>query len=223
MKAKPTLPPPARKSQPATSGEIDEAIKALTQEDTERLEQAALNRINRIRRAANGRSHEDLIQEAFTRILDGTRHWYKTGRATFTQCLNGVIWSVASEWAGHRERNKDLPEYALLESVLSRTDEAGKTVSPFDRLQEPSLTAEEEMIEARVSAESEAENRALVEKIEAAFANDEKASILLMGFQDGMDGPAIRAEFEMSEKEFRTTMRRIQRGVRKMMDEDHGR
>jgi hypothetical protein len=38
-----------------------------------------------------------------------------------------------------------------------------------------------------------------------------------------MDGPAIRAEFGMSEKEYRTTMRRIQRGVRKMMDEDHGR
>jgi DNA-directed RNA polymerase specialized sigma24 family protein len=218
MKVKPTPPAPARKSQPATRGEIDEAIKALTQADTERIEQSAVNRIYRIRGAANGRSHKDLIQEAFTRILDGTRQWYKD-RVSFTNFLIGAIYSIASEWAGHRERNKELPEYALLESVLSKTDEDGKTVSPFDGLREPRLNAEEEMIDA----EAEAENKALVEKTEAAFEHDEKASILLMGFQDGMDGPAIRAEFGMSEKEYRTTMRRIQRGVRKMMDEDYGR
>lgn len=218
MKVKPTPPAPTRKSQPATRGEIDEAIKALTQADTERIEQSALNRIYRIRRAANGRSHRDLIQEAFTRILDGTRQWYKD-RVTFTDFLIGAVYSIASEWAGHRERNNELPEYALLESVLSKTDEAGKTVSPFDRLREPRLNAEEE----RIDTEGEAENKALVEKIEAAFEHDEKASILLMGFQDGMDGPAIRAEFGMSEKEYRTTMRRIQRGVRKTMGEDYGR
>ena len=219
MKVKPTPPTPARKPQPATRGEIDQAINALTVEDTERIEQSALNRIYCIRRSANGRSHDDLIQEAFTRILDGTRHWYKESGITFTQCLVGAIWSIASEWAGHRKRHKELPEYALLESVLSNTDEDGKTVSPFDGLQEPALNPEAELIDA----EREAENKALVEKIEAAFADDEKASILLMGFQDGMEGPAIREEFGMSDKEYRTTMRRIQRRVRKMMDEDHGR
>jgi len=222
MKAKPTPSPAACKPQSATRADIDQAIDALTHEDTERIKQTALNRIDRIWRAANHRSHEDLFQEAFKRILEGKRHWYKD-RVSFTHCLIGAIWSIASEWAGHRKRNADLPEYASLESVLSRTDEQGRTVSPFDGLQAPGLNIEEEMIEAVVSAEREAENKALVAKIEAAFADDEKASILLMGFQDGMDGPAIRAEFGMSEKEFRTTMRRIQRGVRKMMDEDHGR
>jgi DNA-directed RNA polymerase specialized sigma24 family protein len=221
MKAKPTTPPPVGKPQPATRGEINQAIRALTQEDTERIEQAALNRIDRIRRAANRRSHEDLIQEAFTRMLDGTRHWYRDRGVTFAQCLIGAIWSIASEWAGHRNRNKEFPEYAQLESDLSKTDEQGRVVSPFDGLQEPSLNAEEEMIEADASTEREAENRALVERIEATFEDDEDASILLLGFQDGMDGPAIRAEFGISEKEFGTTMRRIQRGVRKMMDENH--
>jgi hypothetical protein len=222
MKPKPTPPLPPRKSQPATRDEIDEAINALTPEETERIERVALNRIARIRRAANRRSHEDLIQEASTRILDGTRHWRKDSGITYTKCLIGVIWSIASEWAGHRARNQALPDYALLESDLSKTDEEGRTVSPFDGLGEPSLNTEQEMIEADATAEREAENKALVENIETAFADDEKASILLIGFQDGMDGSTIRAEFGMSEKEFRTTMRRIQRGVRKMMDEDHG-
>ena len=220
MKVKPTPPHAARKPQPATRGEIDQAIDALTPEDTARIEQSAQNRIYTIGRAAsNGRSPDDLIQEAFTRILDGTRHWYKDNGVSFTEWLVGAIYSIASEWAGHRKRNKMRPDYALLESVLSKTDDDGKTVSPFESIPESRLNAEEELIDA----DREAESKALAEKIEATFADDEKASILLMGFQDGMDGPAIRAEFEMSDKEYRTTMRRIQRGVRKMMDEDYGR
>jgi DNA-directed RNA polymerase specialized sigma24 family protein len=211
----------APKPQPATKAEIDQAIEALTDEDTERIEQTALNRINRIWRAANGRSHDDLIQEALTRILDGTRHWYK-GQVCFTLCLVGAIRSIASEWAGHRKRNKELPEYASPESDHLRTDDQGKTTSPFDDLRSPALNVEEEQIEADMTAEQEAENKTLADKIEAAFADDERATIVLMGFQDGMDGPAICAAFEFSEKEFRTTTRRIQRAAKKIMDEHHG-
>ena len=151
MKGKPTPLQPSPKSQPATKAEIDQAIEALTDEDTERIEQTALNRINRIWRAANGRSHEDLIQEAFTRILDGTRQWCK-GRVSFTQCLIGAIWSIASEWAGHRKRNKELPEYASPESDLLRTDGQGKTTSPFDALRSSALNVEEEQIETVITA-----------------------------------------------------------------------
>jgi hypothetical protein len=222
MKGKATPSQPAAKPQPATRTDIDQAIEALTAEDTERIDQTALNRINRIgRRAANRRSHGDLLQEAFTRILDGTRQWHKD-RVSFTQCLIGAIWSIASEWAGHRKRNKELPEYASLESDLTRTADSGKTTSPFEVIQSPALNIEEELIENSINAEREAENKVLADKIEAAFAGDERATIVLMGFQDGMDGPAIRSEFEFSEKEFRTTTRRIQRRVKKIMDENHG-
>ena len=222
MKTKPKSSPSPPESQPAAPGEIKQAIEALTLEDTERIEQASVNRIHRIGRAANGRDSEELMQEAFTRILDGTRHWYKD-RVSFTQCLIGAIWSIASEWAGHRKRNSDSPEYASLESDLTRTDDEGNSISPFDKLRDPALSAEQELIEASASAQREAQNKALVEEIEKAFADDEKASILIMGFQDGMDGPAIRADFGISEKEFRTTMRRIQRRVRKLMERHHAR
>src|SRR5689334_14940599 len=76
MKPKTKPAPAPRKPEPATPGAIREAIEALTREDTERIEQSALNRINRIWRAANGRSHDDLMQEALIRILDGKRRWY---------------------------------------------------------------------------------------------------------------------------------------------------
>src|SRR6185312_2135176 len=100
-------------SQPAksaTHAEIIQAMESLTNEDSERLEQVALNRIIRIgRRAAKGRTHEDLLQEAMTRTLESQRQWYpkNVGIVPF---LVGVVWSIASEWAGHRERNPDRPE-----------------------------------------------------------------------------------------------------------------
>src|SRR5580704_7492227 len=128
MKVKPTQPQAARKPQPATRGEIDQAIEALTPADTERIDQSARNRIYAIGRAANGRSHDDLTQEAFARILDGTRHWYKDNGVGFSDWLVGAIYSIASEWAGHRKRNKKQPDYALLESVLSKTDDDGKRI-----------------------------------------------------------------------------------------------
>lgn len=221
MRGKTVISRSAREPQPATSADIEQAINALTDEDNERIEQSALNRIARIGSAANGRSHGDLIQEAFFRILNGTRHWYKE-RVSFADCLIGVIWSVASAWAGHRKRNKEKPEYATPETVLSKTDDQGKCVSPFDSLRDPTPTVENEMIETEISAEQEAECKVLADKIEAAFEDDERATIIIMGFQDGMGGPEIREAFDFSEKEFRTTLRRVQRGAKKILDEHNG-
>ena len=76
--------------------------------------------------------------------------------------------------------------------------------------------------QALIRAEREAEDEMLVKQIEAAFANDDKASILILGIQDGMDGPSIRAEFGLSEQEYKTTMRRIRYGVNKIMEKRNG-
>jgi hypothetical protein len=73
-----------------------------------------------------------------------------------------------------------------------------------------------------VRAERETTNKALLEEIEAKFAHDDKASILILGFQDDMDGPSIRAEFGISGQEFKTTMRRITYGVNKLMEKRNG-
>jgi RNA polymerase sigma factor (sigma-70 family) len=217
-KTKTSTAPP--KPEPASAADIEQALRALTLEDTERIRQYAANRVHRIRRAANGRSQDDLMQEGLFRLLDGRRHWDK--RISFTQCFIGIIRSIASEWASHRERNEELPEYAHLEADLRKTNDEGRDVSPFDGLAEPSPNAEHSLVWAEVTAEREAENKALVQEIEAAFASDDKAGILILGFQDGMDGPVIRVAFGISEQEFKTTMRRIRYGVNKIMEKRNG-
>jgi len=96
----------------ATSAEIIRAMESLTDEDSERLEQVAINRIVRIgRRAANGRTDEDLLQEAMTRTLERQRHWYP-GNVAFVPYLVGVVWSIASEWAGHRDQRRNSPTWS---------------------------------------------------------------------------------------------------------------
>src|SRR5438045_4062723 len=106
-KAAPQPPP-----RTATADEVLRAIDALTEADFLRLNEEARCRIIRIgRRAANGRTQDDLLQEAVTRLLDGRRTWYPENVA-FVSYLMGVIKSVASAWARHRKRNREAPEYA---------------------------------------------------------------------------------------------------------------
>lgn len=199
----------------ATQAEIVAAMESITDQDSERLEQVAVNRIIRIgRKAANGRDHEDLIQEAMERTLAGQRVWYPA-RVAFVPYLVGVLWSIAGEWAGHRKRNLGSPEYAALESQITKEDEEGNDLSPFAALGDPRPTVEEAMVEA----DTEAEQEALARAIEEHFVEDENASLVVMAWQEGMDGPAIQRDFGFSETTYRSTVRRIKRNSKKIMED----
>jgi DNA-directed RNA polymerase specialized sigma24 family protein len=199
----------------ATQAEIIAAMESITDEDSERLEQVAINRITRIGpKAANGRSHNDLIQEAMERTLERKRIWYPA-RVPFVEHLLGAIRSIASAWAGHRKRNPGSPEYAAVESQITREDDEGNSVSPFAELGDSRPTVEEAMIDA----DTEAEQAALLKAIRAHFAEDENASLVLMAWEEGMDGPAIQKDLGFSETTYRSTVRRIKRNSKKIMED----
>jgi DNA-directed RNA polymerase specialized sigma24 family protein len=141
---------------------------------------------------------------------------------SLTQYLLGVIWSIASEWAGYRERNKNVPEFAGLESQLTKTDDEGKQVSPFDGLATTDLNPEQALAKAEAYAERERHSEAFMERIRAEFADDVPASLVIDGMLDDLDGAEIRETLELSEKEFKATMRRIQRHVKKLMEQSNG-
>jgi hypothetical protein len=221
MKGKPQKAA-ARAKRPAAQDEILKAIEALSDADTERLEQFAQNRIYRIGRGAVGRNYEDLLHDAMIRLLEGFRHWYPDEGVTFVQCLMGVIRSLSSGWAGHRKRNLDSPEYAALESEKSIRNNEGQLTSPFETIRDKEANVEEGAIDAEAERARLADCKALAEAITADFAEDEPASLVLMGFEDGMDGPTIRSTFDMTEPQFRTVTRRIQRRARKIMEDFYG-
>jgi hypothetical protein len=57
-------------------------------------------------------------------FVTGRRVWYPA-QVAFVPFLVGVLWSIAGEWAGHRKRNLGSPEYAAVESQITKKDEGG--------------------------------------------------------------------------------------------------
>jgi RNA polymerase sigma factor (sigma-70 family) len=193
----------------ATPDEVHRALASLSEADLVRLAAYAQNRISAIGPfAAHGRDRDDLLQEAATRLLDGRRNWYPE-RVDIVKYLIRVIESIASEWASHRKRNRSSPEYASLESEVSKKDDEGQLISPFAAVPAAGSNVEEQIID-------DAESKALADEIEKEFADDEPAGLVLLAWQSGMKGPQIQKDLGWTETEYRTTVRRIQRRAQKI-------
>jgi hypothetical protein len=78
---------------------------------------------------------------------------------------------------------------------------------------------EEQTAEAAI----EAECKALADGIEASCAEDEDASMVILGWRSDLDGPDIQKEFGWTETRYRTTVRRIQRRVQKIVERHYRR
>jgi len=212
-------PAPQLPTTRATSQQISREINVLAQHESVRLMAFAQNRISRIGpRAANGRTADDLLHEAVIRLLDGTRNW-NPENVDIAKCLIGTMRSIASAWAAHRKRNAARPEYAALESGWGKVGESENCPSPLDIVKAVGLNAEEMAIEKEI----EAERKGLADEIAASCAGDRAASMVIVRFESGMDGPAIQLDLGWTPSEYRTTVRRIQRRAYKIAENRHGR
>ena len=95
--------------------------------------------------------------------------------------------------------------------------------SPFETIASPAPNAEESAVENAARATELAESKRLADAIVESFGDDEPATYVLMGFEDGLSGPEIRAALNMSEPQYRTVTRRIQRRAKKIVGEFYGR
>lgn len=187
---------PAEKA--ATEAEIIDSIELLTQAETVRLEKYAEYRIWIIGpRAADGRGHRDLLQQAYTQFLSGDRKWNRD--KPFTVVLFGAIKSISNHWATQCD-----PEQPKTESELLITGEDGSKHSPFEEIAskdfDPTLQIEIEQI---------------LERIDKIFARDDEALLVIDGWRKQMTGPEIKEDLGLSQTEFETITRRIRRTVTK--------
>jgi hypothetical protein len=214
-----TQPGPELQMRQAVSQQIAHEIDVLSKHESVRLMAYAQNRISRIGpHAANGRMADDLLHEAVTRLLDGTRNW-NPENVDIAKCLIGTMRSIASAWAAHRKRNAGRPEYAALESGSGNAGEPEHCRSPLDMVKAAGLNVEEMAIEKEI----EAERKALADEISASCIGDRTASMVIVRFESGMDGPAIQEDLGWTPSEYRTTVRRIQRRANKIAENRHGR
>jgi hypothetical protein len=107
MTAVSTMDIPTTGPDPATSlslAEAEAAIRALTDDD-----KASLMTIAMMYAGKTPYEHEDLVQEAVCRVLDGKRVWPRGLEPV--KFLWGVVRSISSEWKKKRKPPKIIPEW----------------------------------------------------------------------------------------------------------------
>lgn len=170
----------------------------------EALPPAGWLRLNKIARTLGrhaGIEPTDLLQEAFRRVLDGTRRCPR--EVDVQRFLAGVMRSIASDWSKARKRWQRLvlvAPAAMLETVVLQARDLRR--DPLDRL----------------IAEEEASR--LIVALRGLFTDDAVALTLLEGMLEGLEGEALRALTGLSETEFASKRRLIRRRIDKAFPKD---
>lgn len=169
--------------------EIRKAIRALKPADFLRLHKVA-------RALCRGAAFEadDLLQEAFHRALDGTRHCPR--HVEVVQFLVGAMRSIASDWSKARRRR---PEMSLVTS-------AGD-------LREVIVQVCDSRPDAHEQLASDQEEACLRTAVCNLFSDDAVARRMVEGIMDGAQGAELRALTGLNETEFASKRRLVRRRI----------
>lgn len=178
----------------ASADEVRAAVETLTKPQLVKLALYARARIAALRRRAQGRDQDDLLQEALAATLSGKRNWYRR-RVDFVGHLIGAMRSIASAWA---EKFDDHTPY--LESELATTNEQGEPVTPVSSVSDPAPPVER-VLDAQFELAA----------IQALFKNDSNVILVMEGLREGMTAPEIQSHLGMSEKDYNAALKRMRR------------
>ena len=171
----------------ASTNEIVDALKRLSDADLRRLEMSA--RIRTI--GHNELDWRDLFNEAVDRLLNGSRRWPRD--ITLVTCLRETMRSIISDYRRGR-RNR----LVLLETELQPGDDRS-----YDIVENtPDLTG---------NPERQASAAEILANIEAVFRDDPEAMFVIAGMASGKSPTEIQKEADMNPTQYATTQRRIRR------------
>lgn len=173
-----------------SSEEVEAAIKGLSDEDMLRLEKAARYFAKGLGRQSHGRDYQDLLQEGLTSLLEGRRAW--DGEIDFSDLLHGVIKSIAWAWRTKSSRR-----------------EGDLTLSWDDLSLESDLKSDADTMDKFIN------DRQIVEQLESHFSKDRVVLEIMGGWQAGMKGPEIREALDLTEDQYRASVRRMRRNLPK--------
>ena len=183
----------------ATDAEVRAAIDALSKADAIRIKQFARKRGQLLQWRVGGPTWEDLIQEAVTRALTGSRRWNKS--VPFVSFLLGIIRSISSHSARQISKRKEISEIDLITE-----DHEGVERNPFALAE----TAEPDPHEELTAQE-------LLVRIDALFDKDAEALLVIAGMREGLTGPEIRELLELDQRKHETIVKRIRRTLRRKL------
>jgi DNA-directed RNA polymerase specialized sigma24 family protein len=181
----------------ATLAEVEAAIAALSDPDLYRLREFAERREFMLQEKARGR---DLLGEAFERLLRGSRKWDKT-KIGFLAFLYGAMRSIAYSWLNEKTSPVEAP---LIASALVVEDDEGKLSDPVADFARPAADASALLVYLET-----------FEQIDLLFADDEEVRMVIEGFREGLDPPAIRDLWGFSQPKYNAIIIRMRRKMRR--------
>ena len=164
------------------------ALNRLSEADLRRLEQIARYRSLGL----SDLDWRDLLQEAVTRLLAGSRRWPRD--VPLAVFLRETMRSIVSDYWRRRRTN-----VILLEADLLRTEDAGRR-DIVESAQDPSS-----------NPEREASANETLARVEEVFQDDSEARAVIIGMANGKSPKEIQEETSMTPKRYATTQRRIRR------------
>jgi hypothetical protein len=170
----------------ATDAEIEAAIRALSPADALRLQRVATFRARALAGLGLGQGGDDLLQEAITRTVAGSRRWRKD--VPFVKHLIETMRSIASH------AREELHEARF---VSTTSDAAQQSPGPICKTDAERLSAAREKLE----------------QISARFHDDDAVGLVLEGMADGMTGPDIQRDLKITPQHYETIVLRLRRGI----------
>ena len=183
----------------ATFDEVRAAIAALSPTDIHRLLKFAAFQVLKLRGKRGVSEGADLLNEAFERLLTESRTWYQN-KVEFMGLLFGAMRSIADSWG----RKVSPTERAVPFSTLLKANKDGELYDPTEDFSCPLPDAAQMTL-----------YKDTLDHINALFANDEEARMMLEGFMDRMTPAEIRGLWEWPKEKYNAIIVRMRRHLAK--------
>lgn len=172
-----------------------------------------LNRLNAVARllhGSTGMGSADLLQEAYSRASAGSRSWSRG--IDVVKFLIGAMESIADSSRATVQRRQfsvvargDFSP-GNIEGLASRAGVLFEARSATPSAEDDALRSEE--------MSSDAERLvAWRDELLAAFDDDEQGQLLVMGMMDGLRGKELREATDLTEVQFPTKYKKVQRRI----------
>ena len=175
--------------------DILEAYRNFTDEEMVMLERYAQKRAI----AKDGKySADQLMIDAFTSFLSGTRKWY-TDNPPFFVVFWGAIRSISSNWARHLKTKKGDAEFKFIQAIPGENNDLDKYVD-----------------QAGLDYEYEVDKQLRLEIVKDHFKDDPQVLELMELILGNYSGPEIKEYMEVDQKTLETLKRKLDRGIDKL-------
>ena len=179
----------------ATHEELTAAINGITENERRKLNKAAAYRMRGLGPAALNRDFQDLFNETVLSFLKPDGRKWKKDEIDIVRTLNEAMRSVASNWWQEYKRK------AAIQTPLT----IGRDDDPAEVL--GNIPDSGESIQYRLETDQlHAAMKVQLDEINEIVEKREKAALIVMSMGDGLDGPQIRAELELTVQQHDLTM-----------------